>query len=269
MKDGRLLFRNLPIYIYVEIFSYLNVFDFISLLRVCKDWQEDLVSTPLFWKTIPFINISKRLVWAIKNEYNSVIEALEERLGGFNNIDREGNSFLWKCCIIGNIRVVHYLISARKIPVENDTGKTSPLWIAASYGHDPIVEFLLNHGADIKFKTEEGVTPLWRACQQGHSLVVEVLLKHDSSNINDMAKWGAIPTCTPFWIAASEGEIEVLKVLMKYKANTELKSSSNRTPIQAAMDSLHSLGRETDSMRKKAKNCKNVIKFLSSPQTDR
>ena len=58
-------------------------------------------------------------------------------------------------------------------------GQTS-LWLAASYGHLPVVNLLLKQ-ADTKVnqaETRRGTTPLYMASQWGHVEVVKALLAH-------------------------------------------------------------------------------------------
>ncbi|KAF1970588.1 ankyrin, partial [Bimuria novae-zelandiae CBS 107.79] len=50
------------------------------------------------------------------------------------------------------------------------------LLVAAQYGHEAVVELLLNKGADLETKDKNGQTPFLRAAEGGHKAVVELLL---------------------------------------------------------------------------------------------
>eukprot|EP00757_Euglenozoa_sp_SAG-D1_P016959 gene16959-22868_t len=62
------------------------------------------------------------------------------------------------------------------IQAKNQDGYTA-LMRACANGHSNVVETLLRAGADIQAKTQRGWTALMRACANGHSNVVEMLLQ--------------------------------------------------------------------------------------------
>ncbi|CZT47712.1 uncharacterized protein RSE6_08306 [Rhynchosporium secalis] len=89
-------------------------------------------------------------------------------------------------------------------------GRT-PLYLAAQFGHEPIVNLLLKHKSLIDIpETVKNWTPLIIACLEGFSTVVEVLLK-DDANINhiDNSGWTAIDH------ASYRGHIPLTKALSK------------------------------------------------------
>ncbi len=57
-----------------------------------------------------------------------------------------------------------------------DNCQRTALWWAACRGHDEIVKFLLDRGADIDAGHEDGATPLMMASRNGHKSTVKVLL---------------------------------------------------------------------------------------------
>jgi len=123
----------------------------------------------------------------------------------------------------------------------------------------------LKAGANINFQTSEGTTPLWRACQLGNVKCVTALLEHDPSNINNLSRWGAVPFSTPLWIAAREGHLSVIELLLKYKANVNIKSQSNRTPLQAAIDSCSELSKDfRKSAQEQKRKIVQVLTFLKN-----
>ena len=56
----------------------------------------------------------------------------------------------------------------------------APLHAAVARGHDDLVEFLLDHGANANVQNEDGNTPLHLASIGGHSGMVSVLLSRDA-----------------------------------------------------------------------------------------
>jgi ankyrin repeat protein len=53
----------------------------------------------------------------------------------------------------------------------------TPLHAAARTGQKKAVELLIDKGADLNAKNENGVTPLQMASQNGHRSIVELLQK--------------------------------------------------------------------------------------------
>jgi FOG: Ankyrin repeat len=65
--------------------------------------------------------------------------------------------------------------SEKNINAVTNEGCT-PLHYAIWYKHEPVVHFLLDHGAHINAKTHEGATPLDLAVFQGNAFIVNTLL---------------------------------------------------------------------------------------------
>ena len=53
----------------------------------------------------------------------------------------------------------------------------TPLSWAAENGHEAVVKLLLEKGADVECKSNDGRTPLWWAAEKGHEAVVKLLLE--------------------------------------------------------------------------------------------
>uniref|UniRef100_A0A8C5I4X3 Ankyrin-2-like n=1 Tax=Gouania willdenowi TaxID=441366 RepID=A0A8C5I4X3_GOUWI len=54
----------------------------------------------------------------------------------------------------------------------------TPLIVACHYGNVKMVNFLLQHGANVNAKTKNGYMPLHQAAQQGNTHIVSILLQH-------------------------------------------------------------------------------------------
>lgn len=55
------------------------------------------------------------------------------------------------------------------------TNGYTPLMMAARNNQEPLVEFLIEHGADVRATAEDGATPLSLAEDEGHENIVEIL----------------------------------------------------------------------------------------------
>jgi uncharacterized protein len=89
----------------------------------------------------------------------------------------------------------------------------SALFYAAFYGHDMIIEYLVNCGANVNEKNLTGVTPLGKAIEASRPLAtVQCLLKHSADpNIADSSG------NTPLIKAVKNGNAELVKCLLGSK----------------------------------------------------
>ncbi|CDQ69730.1 unnamed protein product [Oncorhynchus mykiss] len=113
-------------------------------------------------------------------------------------------------------------------PFTTDWLGTSPLHLAAQYGHHSTAEVLLRAGVSRDARTKVDRTPLHMAATEGHSNIVELLVSSGADiNAKDMLKMTAL-----HW-AAQHGHREVAELLLKYGADVH---SLNKTPFDIAMD---------------------------------
>lgn len=114
----------------------------------------------------------------------------------------------------------------------------TPLILAATAGHQKVVEILLNHGADIEAQSERTKdTPLSLACSGGRYEVVELLLNRGANkehrNVSDY---------TPLSLAASGGYVNIIKLLLSHGAeiNSRTGSKLGISPLMLAAMNGHS-----------------------------
>merc|ERR1711902_259575 len=92
------------------------------------------------------------------------------------------------------------------------------------------VTLLLSRGADIEHRDKKGFTPLILAATAGHDKVVEILLEHNA----DIEAQSERTKDTPLSLACSGGRYEVVEVLLKKHANKEHRNVSDYTPLSLA-----------------------------------
>ncbi|XP_067094054.1 GA-binding protein subunit beta-1-like isoform X2 [Osmerus mordax] len=122
-------------------------------------------------------------------------------------------------------------LMANGAPFTTDWLGTSPLHLAAQYGHHSTAEVLLRAGVSRDARTKVDRTPLHMAATEGHSSIVELLVRSGADiNAKDMLKMTAL-----HW-AAQHGHREVAELLLKYGADVHSLSKFDKTPFDIAMD---------------------------------
>ncbi len=137
-----------------------------------------------------------------------------------------------KAAYKGDLKKVKEIIGRdpNEINVQDAQGFT-PLHLASGKGHIEIVEFLLNHGADIELEIFNGVTPLMLAAQYVTNETIKTLLEH-GAKVNHKDENGR----TALHDAAMYSGKEVINLLISYGADVNARDQHQSTPLhQAAM----------------------------------
>ncbi|NXY23470.1 GABP1 protein, partial [Atrichornis clamosus] len=144
------------------------------------------------------------------------------------------------------------ILMANGAPFTTDWLGTSPLHLAAQYGHYSTTEVLLRAGVSRDARTKVDRTPLHMAASEGHASIVEVLLKHGADvNAKDMLKMTALHWATEHHHqevvellikygadvhAQSKFYQEVVELLIKYGADVHAQSKFCKTALDIAVD---------------------------------
>jgi ankyrin repeat protein len=116
---------------------------------------------------------------------------------------------------------------------ELSRGGKTPLWLAASNGHQDILKLLLKmDNSNVDLRGPEGQTALSNAASYGHSAVVKLLLETGKVDVNSKeTRFGQ----TPLWRAAEKGHDAVVKLLLGAgDVHVDLRDVSGRTPLSVA-----------------------------------
>ncbi|KAI5841352.1 ankyrin repeat-containing domain protein [Morchella snyderi] len=135
---------KLPNEILIQIAECLDPKDFTNFLVLNRFFKS--LSTPLL-RSIAFSDPAQSLDWACKRGHEHLARLLLEG---------------------GTSTSVQSLISRPRYPLQE----------AAYHGHLPIVKLLLQYGADISARDDDGGTALHYAAGSGHPTVVQLLLEN-------------------------------------------------------------------------------------------
>ncbi|KAH9605867.1 hypothetical protein KSS87_001491 [Heliosperma pusillum] len=160
----------------------------------------------------------------------------------------------------GDLYQLKSFIRAGADPKNTDYDGRSPLHLAASRGHENIVQFLIEERVDINGLDNMGTTPLLEAIKNGHDKVAALLQNKgatmdvknvgsvlcttvangDSEYLKRLLSNGISPNSrdydhrTPLHVAASQGLYLMAKMLIDAGANVFLKDRWGNTPVDEA-----------------------------------
>ncbi|XP_055214625.1 GA-binding protein subunit beta-2 isoform X13 [Gorilla gorilla gorilla] len=108
---------------------------------------------------------------------------------------------------------------------------TSPLHLAAQYGHYSTAEVLLRAGVSRDARTKVDRTPLHMAAADGHAHIVELLVRNGADvNAKDMLKMTAL-----HW-ATERHHRDVVELLIKYGADVHAFSKFDKSAFDIALE---------------------------------
>ena len=145
--------------------------------------------------------------------------------GGFN-----GETPLQMAATRGQLVVAKYLLDlGADVDKRAQNGGAdpggSPLFLAAQYGHKTMVELLLARGADVN--GAHGPSPLNAAISRGFTAVVDVLL----ANKADANAWSGFNNGKVLHTAASSGNTNLIQLLIAHGAEVNATDSNSNTPL--------------------------------------
>ena len=134
----------------------------------------------------------------------------------------------------GNFDVVRLLLDhGAQVEAKANDGGTS-LMLASKKGHLEVLKLLLDHGAQVEAKDKYGWTSLICASANGHLEVVKLLLDHGAlveAKDND-------GETSLIWVSAN-GNFDVVKLLLDHGALVEAKDNSGWTSLMFASEKGH------------------------------
>jgi len=129
----------------------------------------------------------------------------------------------------GNLTEVGDIIDAGVSPNVQDSAGMTPLMMAVTHDHRPVVELLLARGADVNVGDVNGVTALMLAANNERAVLLQRLLAR-GGNVNAQTRTG----WTALIGAAWNGHPSIVRQLLAAGANPALLDRTGRTALQYA-----------------------------------
>ena len=139
-----------------------------------------------------------------------VVKVLVRAGAGVNVTDNDGRTCLFLAAIYGHTDIVRYLVGLPEVDVNHcDSNNETALHCAVTEGHSDVVQVLIDAGADIDTKNEDGYSPLHVASRSGALEVVKMLVR-GGAGVNVTDDDGR--TC--LILAAPNGHTETVRYLV-------------------------------------------------------
>ncbi|XP_019770310.2 uncharacterized protein LOC109544510 isoform X1 [Dendroctonus ponderosae] len=171
------------------------------------------------------------LHFASANGHNDIVEILVKNHANTSAKDSVGLSPLHYAIYNNHVAIAKFLLEKEDtVDINEAMSGFTPLHIAAESGSLELVIFLLDKGANVNGRSDEGATPLNGAVRNGYLEVVNVLILK-GANVNSRFIDGS----TPLYIAIANGHEKIANVLLKAGANVNVVDRvCNQTPLHYA-----------------------------------
>ncbi|KNG90903.1 hypothetical protein ANOM_000970 [Aspergillus nomiae NRRL 13137] len=166
------------------------------------------------------------------------------KLGVADGVDVgiRGADNVWTAILQDDYRPLLNLLFGGDFKVSNEDFRVWELLNTASvHGHEEIVRFLIERGADVGVSCEHEWTPLHSASSHGHAEIVKLLLENGAeATIVEMT--GAVVSVnvangsgvTPLHMTSNQGHTELVQLLLDHGANVSAVDSRGWTALDLA-----------------------------------
>jgi Ankyrin repeats (many copies) len=134
---------------------------------------------------------------------------------------------------LGRVRVVRRLLAAG-VDLDSHKGGWTALTRATLFGHEPVVEMLLDAGANINAHNPSVGSALYVAVAARRDALVQRLLDR-GADPNLTPEWGL----TPLMVAAMQGNMPVVRLLLARGADPRRKAPGGKTAADMALQENH------------------------------
>ena len=145
----------------------------------------------------------------------------------------EGQNLLHLAAYGGNLEILRTLIPHFPVVDPVDPNGWTPLFYAIADGRADAVALLLEHGASVLHRAEEGATPLHHGASCWESRVMPLLLRRSEIEVDLLDS----EENTPLHHAAGWGRLENLRLLLEAGADRTLRNRAGETAFEVADES--------------------------------
>lgn len=166
------------------------------------------------------------LIYASMSGHTNVVEYLLRNGANINQYDIGGKTAFWWASRYGHTPIVEIFLEHNADGLHNNFANhwgNNPLVIASFYGHDKVVEKMLQKKGSastlLQYFTNLPWSPLLIASERGHDRVVQLLLQYGDDDDVDSSYdlYGA----TSLMLASKRGELKVVQTLLRHGANLQ------------------------------------------------
>ena len=161
-----------------------------------------------------------------------VLRRLHKQGMDINQASSDGETPLYLATINQDLIMVAFILSFNpnlNPPIFDS--QITPLHMAAWLGASEIVRLLLERGADIRVKTEDGVSPLCAAALAGNRDTLKILISH-GPDLDTPDNSGS----TPLLHSIEKESVDCVSLLLNEGASTAMVQKSADTPLHAAVE---------------------------------
>jgi ankyrin repeat protein len=184
---------------------------------------------------------------------NSDTVAVLIHAGASVNVQNEwGKTPLMTAVIRANIQTVTRLIQCGACCNTSDKEGKTALHYAVSQSNPNmnIIQFLVEHGADLNSRTKSGCTPLFMACWFGNREAAEWLCKAGAS-VNEANYIGHTPLCVllkdhPFAEGDEEQTVGFVEMLLSYGCDVNHRTDSGKSLLMLYIEGLFTESNKED-----------------------
>ncbi len=144
---------------------------------------------------------------------------------------------LHEAAAVGALEPVQQLVRERSRLIDSHSKDGfTPLALASFFGNLEVAEFLVNQGANIDLAANNSmqVAPIHAAVAGKHRAVARMLVEN-GANVNARQQQG----WTPLHAAAQNGDEELVRLLLEKGADREARSEGGQTALDLAMVNGH------------------------------
>jgi hypothetical protein len=199
-----------------------------SVLDISKPLIDAFGSLAVEKNHTPSIDFLKKVSDKYGPERNQARAWIEE-------VKQKQKSRLVSAMIQDNEDEVLEILKSRSININIKGRKgTTPLMEAAEAGMDlKYVKILIDHGADVNAKNDDGMTALMFAVLNGKIEKMQLLISN-GADVNAHNEWGQTPLIQACIGVTGSIRKDIVELLVREGANTDVKDNYGNTPVSLA-----------------------------------